>query len=60
MLSLLVSLLIFCVVAYLIWWLIGMVPLPPPVRVAVLVVFVLICIVALLNYMPLPHGRYLG
>lgn len=59
MLELLVGLVIFALVAYLLWWLINMIPLPQPVRVIVTVLFVLICLVMLFNYMPigLPHGR---
>ena len=62
MIGLLIALVIFCLIAYLFWWLINMIPLPQPVRIIVIVLFVLICIVMLLNYMPdlgLPHGRYL-
>lgn len=40
-----------------------MIPMPQPVRVIVTVLFVLICIIMLFNYLPmggLPHGRYLN
>ena len=60
MISLLVGLVIFCVVAGLFWWVIQQFPLPQPGRVVVTVVFVLICLLILLNYVPLnlPHGRF--
>lgn len=62
MIGLLIALVIFCLITYLFWWLINTIPLPQPVRIIVIVLFVLICIVMLLNYMPdlgLPHGRCL-
>jgi hypothetical protein len=59
MIGLLVGLIIFCIVAGLAWWVINQFPMPQPVRVAVTVVFVLICLLILLNYVPfsLPRGR---
>lgn len=60
MISLLIGLVIFCVLASLGWWVINQFPLPQPIRVLVTVLFVLICLVILLNYVPfsLPHGRF--
>lgn len=60
MIGLLVGLVIFALVAYLLWWVLSLIPLPPPVRVIVTVLFVLICVVMLLNYMPFnfPRGRF--
>ena len=61
MIGLLIGLVVFCLIAYLIWYLINLFPLPQPVRIIVIVLFVLICIVGLLDYMPslgLPHGRF--
>lgn len=60
MLSLLVGLVFFALVAYLLWYLLNLIPLPPPVRVIITVLFVLICLVGLLNYFPLnlPRGRF--
>ena len=59
MISLLIGLIIFALVAYLLWWVLNQIPMAQPVRVVVTVVFVLICVVALLNYFPLdlPRGR---
>jgi hypothetical protein len=62
MLELLIGLVFFALVAYLLWWLLSTigVGLPQPVRVIITVLFVLICLFALLNYLPvgLPHGRF--
>ena len=60
MIGLLIGLVVFALVAYLLWWLLQQFPLPQPVRLIVTVLFVLICIVMLLNYFPLslPHGRF--
>jgi heme A synthase len=63
MISLLIGLIIFAVVVWLLWTVLNMVPLAPPVRMIVTVIFILIVLVAMLNYLPdlgLPHGRYLG
>ena len=59
MISLLVGLVVFALIAYLLWYLINLIPLPQPVRIIVTVLFVLICVVMLLNYMPvgIPKGR---
>lgn len=60
MIGLLIGLVVFALVAYLVWWLLQQFPMPQPVRLIVTVLFVLICIVMLLNYFPLnlPHGRF--
>lgn len=60
MISMLVGLVVFALIAYLLWWLLSLIPLPPPVRIIVTVLFVLVCIVVLLDYMPisLPRGRF--
>ena len=60
MIGLLIGLVVFALVAYLLWWLLQQFPMPQPVRLIVTVLFVLICIVMLLNYFPLnlPHGRF--
>ena len=50
MLTLLIYLLIFCLVAALVWYLIGMLPLPQPVRMIVIVVFCLIGLLWLLQF----------
>jgi hypothetical protein len=57
----LLSLLIFVLVAGLIWWLIQQLPLPEPFARIAQVVFVVICLILLLSYllggMPLPRFR---
>lgn len=61
MLSLLIGLVVFALIAYLVWYLINLFPLPQPVRIIVIVLFVLICIIVLVGYLPtglLPHSRY--
>lgn len=60
MIGLLIGLVVFALVAYLVWWLLQQFPMPQPVRLIVTVLFVLICVVMLLNYFPLnlPHGRF--
>ena len=60
MIGLLIGLVVFALVAYLVWLLLQQFPMPQPVRLIVTVLFVLICIVMLLNYFPLnlPHGRF--
>ena len=57
MLQLLVGLLIFLVIASVVWWAVGMLPLPTPVRPIVLVVLVLLFLVFLLGMLPGGH-RY--
>ncbi len=63
MIGLLVGLIIFALVAYVLWWVLNQIPMAQPVRVVVTVIFVLIVLLALLNYMPslgLPHGRFVN
>ena len=62
MIGLLIGLVVFALVAYLLWWLLNQFPLPQPVKMIVTVLFVLICIIVLLNYVDLPslpRGRFL-
>ena len=55
--QLLISLLIFLVIASVVWWAVGMLPLPTPVRPIVLVILVLLFLVFLLGMLPGGH-RY--
>ena len=55
MLQLLVGLLIFLVIASVVWWAVGMLPLPTPVRPIVLVVLVIIFLVYMLSLLPTGH-----
>ena len=57
MLQLLISLLVFLVIASVVWWAVGMLPLPAPVRPIILVVLVIIFLVMMLGMLPGSH-RY--
>jgi len=57
MLQLLISLLIFLVIASVVWWAVGMLPLPAPVRPIVLVILVIIFLIMMLGMLPGTH-RY--
>lgn len=61
MISLLVYLVVFLLVASLIWWVIGQLALPQPVRMVAVVIMALVAIVFLLSLVgglgPLPHLR---
>ena len=46
----LISLLIFCIVAGLIYYLLTLLPIPDPFKKAVLVIFIVICILWLVSY----------
>ena len=58
MIQLLVSLLIFLVIASVVWWAVGMLPLPSPVRPIVLVSLGIIFLIAMLNYLPGNHHYF--
>lgn len=59
MLMMLFFLVVFALFAYIMWCVLDVIPLPQPLRVVITVLFVLVCLLALVNYMPmdLPHGR---
>ena len=57
MLQLLISLLIFLVIASVVWWAVGMLPLPAPVRPIVLVILVIVFLIMMLGMLPGTH-RY--
>lgn len=61
MLSLLVGLLIVCLVIALAWYIVGLIPMPQPIRTIVTIVFAIICVLVLISYLPLeglPRGRF--
>ena len=58
MLQLLISLLVFLVIASVVWWAVGMLPLPSPVRPIVLVILVIVFLIAMLNYLPGNHHYF--
>jgi len=51
--ELLISLLIFCIIAALVWWALSAIPLPEPFKTIILVLFVLIMVIVLLSYLPI-------
>ena len=53
MISLLLTLLIFCLVAAVVWWIIGLLPLPPVARQIALVIFAILVLIWLLQALPL-------
>ena len=50
--GLLLSLLVFLIIASVVWWAVGMLPLPGPIRPIVLVIMVIIFLVMLLGMLP--------
>lgn len=61
MLSLLIGLIILCLIVAIAWWIIQQIPIPPPLRWVVYVVFGLVVLLIVLNYLPLgalPRGRW--
>lgn len=48
MISFLIYLVIVCIVLGLLWWILNMIPLPPPVKQIATVVFVVICAIILI------------
>ena len=55
--ELLISLLIFLVIASVVWWAVGMLPLPAPIRPIILVVLVIFFLIYILGFLPGGH-RY--
>jgi hypothetical protein len=57
MTSLLISLLVFCLIAGLIWWVITLIPLPAPFAQVARIVFAVICVIwAVYFLLGLPHA----
>lgn len=52
MISTLISILIVALVCYLVFWLLGQLALPDPIRMIVNVILVIIFIIALLRFIP--------
>ena len=57
MVQVLVSLVVFLIIASVVWWAVGMLPLPTPIRPIILVVLVLFFLIFLLGMLPGGH-RY--
>lgn len=49
MIGLLINLLILCLILGLVWWVIGLIPLPDPFGLIVRVVFAVICVIILID-----------
>ena len=64
MLSLLIWLIIVCLVVAVVWWILQQIPVPPPMRMIINVVFGVICLIFLLylagSVVGPPHLGHLG
>lgn len=49
MISLLITLLIYCLFLYLVWWILTLLPLPAPFEKVKQVVFAILCLLVLLS-----------
>ena len=58
MLDLLVSILIFSLIACLIWFVLSQVPMPPPMKNIIFAILAVIFVIILLSYLPLWPGHY--
>jgi heme A synthase len=58
--GLLVGLIVLCVVVAIVWWIIQQIPIPAQFKWIVYVVFGLVILLIVLNYLPadIPHGRW--
>ncbi len=52
MISILITLLVFLIIASLIWWVLGQLPLPPIVRTVAIVIMVVFAVIWLLQFLP--------
>lgn len=57
--ELLVPLLVVCIVIAVAWVILNRIPIPADIKWLAYVILLIIALVALLNYLPLPHGRFL-
>ena len=60
MIPFLFALLIICLVLYVVFWALGQVPLPPPIRVILVVLVALILIYYVTGYLPAPGFSHHG
>jgi hypothetical protein len=61
MIGMLITLLVLCLIFGLIWYLIGILPVPQPFKNVILIIMVIIAIIVLLSFVPgVPwsHGAY--
>jgi len=54
--NILIALLIFAVIAYLVYYVLGMTPLPAPIKTIVYVILAVVFIVYLLGFLPGSHS----
>jgi heme A synthase len=59
LIHLLLVLVIIGVVLWIIWWGIGQIPMPQPIKVAATVIFVLICVIVAIDYLLPLAGAHL-
>ena len=56
--QLLISLLVFLIIASVVWWAVGVLPLPRPIRPIVLVILVVVFLIVMLGYLPGAHHYF--
>ncbi len=54
--ELLITLIIVLAIIGILWWAVNAIPLPTPVRIAAVVIFALVAILVLINFLPGGHG----
>ena len=56
--QILISLLVFLVIASVVLWAVGVLPLPGPIRPIVLVILVVVFLIVMLGYLPGAHHYF--
>jgi len=51
MISLLINLLVICLIIGLGWWLLQVIPMPPPIKQVATVIFAVICVIILIYFL---------
>jgi len=54
--NILIALLVFSVIAYLVYYILGMTPLPAPIKMVIYVILAIVFIVYLLGFLPGSHA----
>ena len=54
--NILIALLVFSVIAYLVYYILGMTPLPAPIKMIIYVILAIVFIVYLLGFLPGSHA----
>ncbi len=60
MVSLLITLLVLCLIGYIVYYIIGLLPLPQPIKNVVLIIFGVIVILYLLQFLGVGTGMSLS